>query len=189
MWKSKRIQKERHIKRRRKKCIRKRGCKRSDVDHPTDDSWPSMLLTASLLPLEPTLKRNQPLCLACKCLTINQHHKTQSGSRRDAPSLSLSSYFSQVPSISPLPNPPLFIFPQLLLGGGGCWAYATVPLPFPFSPICPSALWQPSIRRWRHGDGAPREAFIRPAGALWALPANRAALTSPTPRQRRGSKD
>lgn len=96
-----------------------------------------MLLTASLLSLEPTLKRNQALCLACKCLTINQHHKTQSGSRRDAPSLSLSSYFSQVPSISPSPNPLLFIFPQLLLGGSGCWAYATVPLPFSFSQSAP----------------------------------------------------
>lgn len=49
--------------------------------------------------------------------------------------LSLSSYFSQVPSTSHLPtlflpNPLLFLFPPLLCGGG-CWAYATVPLPFP----------------------------------------------------------
>ena len=189
MWKRMCIQKERHIKRRRKKFICKWGCKRSDVDHPTDESWPSVLLTASLLPLEPTLKRNQPLCLACKCLTINQHHKTQSGSRLDAPSLSLSSYFSQVPSTSPFPNPPPLYIPsapprrQWILG----ICHGATPLSF--FPICPSALWQPSIRRWRHGDGAPRGAFIRPAGALWALPANRAALTSPTPRQRRGSKD
>ncbi len=32
--------------------------------------------------------------------------------------------------------------------------------PFLF-PICPSAPWHPSISRWRHGDGAPRGAFIR----------------------------
>lgn len=35
------------------------------------------------------------------------------------------------------PTPLLFIFPQLLLGGSGYWAYATVPLPFPFSQSAP----------------------------------------------------
>lgn len=59
--------------------------------------------------------------------------------------------------------------------------------PLSLFPICLLAPWQPSIRHRRHGDGAPRGAFIRPAGALRGLPANRAALTSPTPRQRQGT--
>lgn len=51
-------------------------------------------------------------------------------------------------------------------------------------PICNSALWQPSIRGWHHGDGAPGGVFIRPTGILRLLPANRVTLTSPTSRQR-----
>lgn len=48
--------------------------------NPTTSSWCQLLLKASPIPLEPWVKRNQLQCLACKCLTINQHHKTLPGS-------------------------------------------------------------------------------------------------------------
>lgn len=47
-----------------------------------------------------------------------------------------------------------------------CWwilgiCHSATPLSL-FSPISPSALWQPSITCWRHGDRGPWGTFIRP---------------------------
>lgn len=172
------------------KWMREKRCRRlsRSTDHQ-HSSWASVLLTASLLPLEPILKRNQPLCLACKCLTVNQHHKTHSGSWLDALSLAGPLHFTS-PSSLPPQLPPL-LFPQLLCGGG-CWAYATLPLPFFFFQYAPQLhdSHQSAADAMATGPlGSVRQAQREYAGALRGLPANRAALTSPTPRQRLGSKD
>lgn len=135
----------------KKKWRRGLGC---STDHPALTSWPGVLWTASLLPLEPTLKRNQPLCLACKCLTINQHHKTHwldalssspATSSRSLPLLVPSSFYSLSSSV---------------VVDTGHMPQCHSPFLFP---ICPSALWQPSITRWRHGDRAPWGVFVRPS--------------------------
>lgn len=136
------------------------------TDHPTAGFWPRQLTAASLLPLEPRLKGNQPWCLACKCLTINQHHKNPldpDAARALSPSvLTCTSFFftSRIPLVLFYPQPPLRLIPSApflwsMLGICHC---AT---PLSFFLICPTALWQPSISRWHHGDKAPWGAFIK----------------------------
>ncbi|KAG7235712.1 hypothetical protein INR49_002342 [Caranx melampygus] len=104
-------------------------------------------------------------------------------------SRSLPPLISLTSLLSFLPNPLLSLFP-LLLHGGGCWAYATVPLPFSFSnlPLSSMTAINQPLTPWRRApSGSVCQAQCEYAGALRALPANRAALTSPTPRQRLGS--
>lgn len=158
-------------------------CRNLTQTTPSSDLlWP-----ASFLPGE-SHKRKQHLCLPCKCLTINQHHKTHSGRGLDP--LSLFTYSrSHSPHIS-FPTPPPHSIPSALPR----WRMPGIchgATPLSLFPICPPAPWQPSIRR-RRLDAMVTEA---PGGGRSSDPpglyecCHLTALTSPTSRQRRGSKD
>lgn len=168
------------------------------TDHPTAGFWPRQLTAASLLPLEPRLKGNQPWCLACKCLTINQHHKNPldpDAARALSPSvLTCTSFFFTsriplVPFLPPTPSPP-YSLSSLSVEYAGHMPLCHSPFLFsnlPYSSV--TAINQP-LTPWRQGPlGGVHQAQREYAWALRALPSNRAVITSPTPRQRLGSKD
>lgn len=138
-------------------------------------SWTIKLLTAALLPLEPTLKRNQPLCLACKCLTINHHHKTHSGSWLDTLSLSPSLVTSNrsppllisLLSSSPTPSSVYSLSSFAVVDAGHMPQCHS---PFSFSHSAPEPCDSHQSDADAMVTGPLGECSLGPSGALRALP-------------------
>lgn len=196
-WKNRIIIKQGHItvhQKEKKKLILHINVK-SDADHhqfwPAGGglTWPALNSLTSSRRI--TQKNAAPIFLTCKCLTVNQHHKTHSGPGLEALSLSLflvtfsRSHSPHIAIHSSFPTPLLVQSPRLL-HGGGCRAYATVPLPFPCFQSAPQLCDSHQSGVDAMVTGATGGAFVRPTRVLRVLPL---ALTSPTSRQRQGSKD